>query len=75
MRGTDTVAVVVVGAVPAEEAQHIMQFLRNYCPYSLQVYFMEGTFMRRRFMVVSIFFFIFGKFNQEIVIRWIMYCI
>lgn len=32
----DTVAVVVVvGAVPAEEAQHIMQFLQNYCSYSL----------------------------------------
>lgn len=57
MRGTDTVAVVVVGSVPAEEAQHIMQFLQNYCPYSLQGYFMEGTFMTRRFMVVSIFFF------------------
>lgn len=63
MRGTNTV---VVGAVPAEEAQHIMQSLQNYCSYSLQGYFMEGIFMTRRFMVVSIFFFFLGNLIKRL---------
>lgn len=60
MRGSNTVAVVIVvvvlvGAVPADWAQHIMQFLQNYYSHSLQGYFMVGAFMASPFIAVSIF--------------------
>lgn len=62
MRGSNTVAVVIVvvvvvivGAVAAEWAQHIMQFLQNYYSHSLHEYFMIGAFMASPFIAVSIF--------------------